>query len=124
MNRNYFIEWMDEHLGEIENAMRKAIDQSNPARVYGNSARAVMSLTFTKGDPLGIGDLADDMLTHYRAEVAKRMGEEINRKQTMSGYPLEFAMTSNPELLAMYYNICAKFAREEGEDCVVSVARY
>ena len=122
-NKTDFKRWMDGNISVMVDAMRQCIDEDNPSNVYGGD-RAVMSLTFTDGDELGIGAVADAMLLHYRSEVARRMGDEVNNRQTLCGYPLEFAMTRNTELLSTYYNLCARYARQMGEDCVVSVARY
>ena len=124
MDKNDFIGWMDAHLDNIADAMRGCISEDNPSRVYGDNARVVMSLTFPDGDTDCIGDIADRMLTHYRKKVADMMGDDVNRRQTMSGYPLEYAMTSNKTLLAVYYNLCARYARQRGCECVVSVSRY
>ena len=123
-NKTDFKQWIDENISYMVDAMRQCIDVDNPSSVYGNGERAVMSLTFTDGDELGVGAIADAMLLHYRCEVARRMGDEVNRRQSKGGYPLEFAMTRNTELLSVYYNLCARYARQRGEDCVVSVARY
>jgi hypothetical protein len=119
-----FMEWMDAHVCELEDLMHQSIDDRDPSKVYGGGERLVMSLTFTDGDPLGIGETADKMLTHYRCVVASRMGETANKLQAKGGYPLEYAMTSNEVLLGAYYNLCARYARARGEDCIVSVARY
>ena len=124
MDNKDFIGWMDAHIGEIADAMRPTISEDNPSRVYGDNERVVMSLTFPDGDRLCISDIADTMLTHYRAKVAQMMGDDVNRRQTMSGYPLEYAMTNNKTLLAIYYNLCARYARQNGCECVVSVSRY
>lgn len=123
-NKTDFKQWMDSNIGTMVDAMRQCIDEDNPSNVYGGDDRAVMSLAFTDGDELGIGAIADALLIYYRGEVAKRMGDEVNNKQTLCGYPLEFAMTRNTELLGTYYNLCARYARQKGEDCIVSVSRY
>lgn len=124
MDKTDFKTWMDRHISEIADVMRGYIDEQDASRVYGDKGRVVMSLTFTDNDEQGIGEVADRMLMHYRCVVAEMMGKDANLKQTKGGYPLEYAMTSNTDLLGAYYNLCAKYAREMGEDCVVSVARY